>query len=61
MHGVAMQKVGGAVERIDDPGWALSRYAARLPFVAFFGHDHMIRMGLPDDGGAGLLGVQIRR
>ena len=58
---MAMQKVRGSVEWIDDPGWSLRRYAIRIPFVAFFRHDRVVRMVLADDGDAGLLGGEIRR
>ena len=58
---MAMQKVRGSVERIDDPGRSLRRYAVRIPFLAFFRYDRVVRMVLSDDGEAGLLGIEVRR
>ncbi len=58
---MAMQKVRGSVERIDDPAWSLRRYIDRISFVAFFRYDRVVRMVLADDGDAGLLGGEIRR
>ena len=58
---MAMQKVRGSVEWIDDPGGSLRRYAARISFVAFFRYDRVVRMVFADNDDAGLLGGEIRR
>ena len=58
---MAMQKVRGAVERIDDPGWPRRRYGVRIPVVAFLRYDRVVRMALEDDGDTGFLRREIRR
>jgi len=57
---MAMQEARSSVERVDDPGWSLGRWAVRIPFVGFFRYDRVIWMALSDDGNAGVLGGEIR-
>ena len=52
---MAMQKVRGPVERIDDPGWPRGRCGIRIPVVAFLRYDRVVRMALADDRDAGIL------
>lgn len=58
---MAMQKIRGPVERIDDPGWPRRRCGNWLPVVAFLRYDRGVRMPLPDDGDARILRCEIRR
>ena len=58
---MAMQKIRGSVEGIDDPsrsGWG---GGVRIARVAFLRDDRVVRMVLADDSDAGLLRGEIRR
>ena len=58
---MAMQKIRGPVERIDDPGWPRRRCVVRIPIVAFLRYDRVVRMALAYDGDAGILRGEVRR
>ena len=58
---MAMQKIRGSIEGIDDPSRSGWRGGVRITRVAFLRDDRVVRMVLPDDGDAGLLRGEIRR
>ena len=58
---MAMQKIRGPVEWIDDLDRPRARCGVRVPVVAFLRYDRVVRMALMDDGDAGLLRGEVRR